>query len=119
MGRSKNLKSEVSHSLDESELALQLGDRLKAWTKLTDAHILSQSDAFMHSRVHLRMLILAWSEKNFSEIWGQVLRLLVAAPESLLESYPVWNTGRSNVSMLEPMEIPARLEEKMYLLQKT
>lgn len=89
-----------------------------AWRLLEEAHILSQPYPGQHTYVHWEMLMLACKERSLKEIMGQIIRLIVAAPGSLLGKYPVGNTGRTNISMFRPMEIPRRIEEKMRHLDK-
>jgi hypothetical protein len=55
------------------------------------------------------MFGVAWRERNRSEIWGQVVRLLVAAPGSALGRYPEGNTGRATVPLTRPLPVPADL----------
>ena len=55
------------------------------------------------------MLSLGWSQRSRAEVVGQVARLIVAGPGSALGRYPVGNTGRANVSAIEPMPIRSDL----------
>lgn len=84
-------------------------DTEAAWQLLEDAHILSQPWVRPHLRVHLAMLSLGWSQRDRAEVVGQVARLIVAGPGSALGRYPVGNTGRANVSAIEPMPIRSDL----------
>jgi hypothetical protein len=52
------------------------------------------------------MLGLAWREKDRREAFGQVIRVLVAAPGSALGRYPQGNTGRTTVPLTQPMPVP-------------
>lgn len=79
------------------------------WEALERAHILSQPWPWPHTRAHAAMFGVAWRERNRSEIWGQVVRLLVAAPGSALGRYPEGNTGRASVPLTCPMPVPADL----------
>lgn len=83
----------------------------EAWTTLAEAHILSQPWATLHVRTHLEMLRLAVRSRDPREVVGQAIRVIVAAPGSLTGRYPIGNTGRSNVSMFEPMPVPDELAE--------
>lgn len=85
------------------------GNRDTAWSALEDAHVLSQPWAWQHVRVHAAMLRLAWRSRDRREVLGQVLRLVVAGPGSMLERYPVGNTGRANVPINQPMPVPPEL----------
>jgi hypothetical protein len=88
------------------------------WEILEEAHIISQPFAWMHSLVHWQMLLLAINQIDWLEVRGQLVRLFLAAPGSLLKRYPLGNTGRSNVSMFLPMPIPKRISEKIALLAR-
>lgn len=82
------------------------GDVEAAWRALERAHILSQRWALPHLRVHAAMLGTAWRSGDGREIAGQVFRLLLAGPGSLLDRAPLGNTGRSNVGAFTPMPLP-------------
>lgn len=90
---------------------LREGDREAAWAMLERAHILSQPYAWPHVLTHLAMLRTALAQRDAAEVWGQILRTIVAAPGSLLRKYPEGNTGRSNVSMFQSMDAPLDLFE--------
>jgi hypothetical protein len=75
------------------------------WRHLERAHILSQPWAVDHVRVHIAMLRRAWHERDRVEVRGQLVRLLVAGPGSLVDRYPVGNTGRARVRATQPMPI--------------
>ncbi len=85
------------------------------WTSaegyLDRAHVLGQPSTVDHVRAHVWMLVCGWKKRDPGEIAGQVWRLLVAAPASLLGTYPAGNTGRTNVSGFAPMAIPPELRE--------
>ncbi len=87
------------------------GDLNKTWHFLERAHILGQYHAGPHVFVHWCMLVLAVKTKNFSEIFGQVIRIVLAAPGSIFERAPKGNTGRSDVGIFQPMQIEKELEE--------
>jgi hypothetical protein len=82
------------------------GDRVAAWTALERAHIYSQPDAWQHTRVHGIMLAYGLRLGDGREVWGQILRLAVAAIGTLLSRAPVGNTGRAEVPILQPMPVP-------------
>jgi hypothetical protein len=81
------------------------------WSHLERAHILSQPHPWLHTRNHLSMLNLALRQHDRREAFGQVLRIVVAAPGSLSGRYPVGNTGRTAVGLMTPMPIPADLQK--------
>ena len=52
------------------------------------------------------MLVLAVRQHDRREAFGQVLRLIVAAPGSMTGRYPVGNTGRVRAGLMTPMPVP-------------
>jgi hypothetical protein len=89
--------------------ALRAGDVDTAWRLLEDAHVLSQPWAVAHVGVHRDMLRTAMAQRDGAEARGQVLRLLVGGPGSLLGRYPVGNTGRAHVPATAPMPVRPEL----------
>ncbi|MBU6374361.1 MAG: DUF3703 domain-containing protein [Bdellovibrionales bacterium] len=81
-----------------------------AWSHLERAHILSQAFAISHVYVHWKMFALAFRTQDFREMIGQIPRLLLAGPGSFFNRAPKGNTGRSNVGISTPMEVPKDLE---------
>jgi hypothetical protein len=77
-----------------------------AWHHLERAHVLSQPWAWPHTQTHLAMLKQAVRGRDPKEITGQLLRVAVGGPGSLLGRYPVGNTGRARVAIMaqQPME---------------
>ena len=55
--------------------------------------------------MHWRMLVFAWSTRDWRELVGQLPRLALATPASWLGRAPTGNTGRSNVGMFTPLPI--------------
>jgi hypothetical protein len=86
------------------------GAHAEAWTALERAHVVSQAMAWPHVRVHLRMLGFAWRRRDWREIAGQLPRILLAAPGSLLGRAPRGNTGGARVGIFTPMTIPDDLQ---------
>ncbi len=86
-----------------------IGDTEAAWRSLEDAHMLSQRWALPHVRVHWQMLRLARRTRDGGEVAGQVGRLLVAGPASVLGRYPAGNSGRAGVSAFAPAPIRPEL----------
>lgn len=80
-----------------------IADPEPIWVRLAEAHVLSQPFAWLHIRTHAAMLRLAIRTRDRREIRGQAMRLALAGPGSLSGRYPAGNSGRSNVSMFEPM----------------
>ena len=80
------------------------------WFHLERAHILSQPWAWPHTKVHAVMLRQALGDRDVREAMGQVIRIGVAAPGSLVGKYPAVNTGRTAVGLTTIAELPADLE---------
>jgi hypothetical protein len=103
----KPLSAEVREAISrELAAAATAHDGVGRWRALERAHILSQPWPWPHTVVHWRMLRLALRQRDRREAIGQVVRLLVAAPGSAAGRYPVGNTGRSAVGLLQPMPMP-------------
>ncbi|MCI0572299.1 MAG: DUF3703 domain-containing protein [Myxococcaceae bacterium] len=86
------------------------GDLSQAWRHLERAHVLSQAHAWPHVRVHWRMFTFGWRQRNARELFGQVPRLVLAAPGSWLGRTPRGNTGGADVGILTSMPIPEDLQ---------
>lgn len=79
------------------------------WYHLERAHIVSQPDPWLHTRNHAAMLALAVRQRDRREAFGQVLRIVVAAPGSVTGRYPRGNTGRVAAGLMSPMPVPPDL----------
>ncbi len=86
--------------------ARRAGDDEGVWRRLERAHVVSQPMARPHVRTHVAMLAQGFRERSPREIVGQLARLVVAGPASLLGRYPIGNSGRASVSAFKPMPIP-------------
>ncbi|MCZ4278276.1 MULTISPECIES: DUF3703 domain-containing protein [Nocardiaceae] len=83
------------------------------WHHLERAHILSQPYPWLHTRNHVEMLKAAAKEHDRRESWGQLIRIVVAAPGSWSGRYPVGNTGRVEAGLTTPMPIPQDLADAL------
>ncbi|MBP6627820.1 MAG: DUF3703 domain-containing protein [Kofleriaceae bacterium] len=101
----RRLRPHVSAELEAAASARRAGDVAEAWRRLERAHILSQPSAWLHTRVHWAMLVLAVRRFDVRELAGQLMRLAVAGVGSAVGRYPRGNTGRARVSISEPMPI--------------
>jgi hypothetical protein len=99
------IRGQIPTNLIAARSARHSGDLGRCWSLLEDAHVLSQPWAWPHVRVHAAMLAAGWRTRDSREVRGQLLRLLVGGPLSTVGKYPVGNTGRANVSAIEPMPI--------------
>ena len=109
------LRSAFEDELRASTQAERAGDFVSAWHHLERAHVLSQAYAAPHLRVHALMLRHGWARGERTEVLGQLIRLVVAAPGSWLGRAPLGNTGGANVGLLTPMPIPADLRALLEL----
>jgi len=103
------LRDAFESELEQASATEQQAELERAWKHLERAHILSQSYAGPHVRVHLRMLAFGWRRRDRREVVGQLARIAVAAPGSWLGRAPLGNTGGANVGILTPMTIPEDL----------
>ncbi|KKF02963.1 MULTISPECIES: DUF3703 domain-containing protein [Mycobacteriaceae] len=79
------------------------------WRRWERAHIVSQPDPWPHTYNHAAMRALALRQRDRREAFGQVVRLIVAAPGSLTGRYPGGNTGRVGAGLMTPWAAPAAL----------
>jgi hypothetical protein len=93
----------------EMTAARQTPDAQLRWSHLERAHIVSQPHPWLHTRNHVAMFTVALEQHDRREALGQVLRIVVAAPGSLVGRYPEGNTGRTAAGLMTPMPIPADL----------
>lgn len=81
------------------------------WPSLERAHIVSQPWPWPHTRVHAAMLCSALSQRDQREAIGQLVRIAVAGPGSLVDRYPPGNTGRTTMGLTETAPIPEDLAD--------
>jgi hypothetical protein len=81
------------------------GNTEQAFQHLARAHILSQRFTWRHVRVHWLMLKLGAAVGDSREVFGQMSRIVAATFFSRIW-VPAGNTGRANVSAVQPMTIP-------------
>ncbi len=99
------------NELAKAEASINRGHYLISWRHLERAHILGQPYPLEHTTVHWKMFLLGLKLKNVKEVIGQIPRLLLGGVKSFVGHIPVGNTGGANVPPLQPMEIPADLQE--------
>ena len=118
MARDKSMHEELRQAYDrEMQSATECydgGNLEKAFFHLERAHILGQSFAFPHARTHWWMLKVGWKRRDFTEVTGQVVRILGAVLFSRVW-VPVGNTGGAHVPPFTSMPIP---EEFQSLLKR-
>ena len=103
------IPAEVAALVDTELSAARHSDN--SWRALKRAHLLSQPWAWTHTRVHVAMLRLALVQRDRRELVGQVIRLAVAGPGSLVGKYPPGNTGRTTMRLTETAPLPADIEQ--------
>lgn len=108
----------------ETELSLanslsKTGDYHSAFYHLERAYVLGQASTDQHTRIHWRMLKLAFKLSSPREIWGQLVRIIGASTKTPFGIYPTGNTGGSNVWFFRAMPIPNDLQEIIERSSKT
>lgn len=73
-------------------------DRLAELEKI---HLISQPFAVPHFLVHLEMFKLAFRFKQWREVFGQIPRIFLAMPGSLLGKAPKGNVGSTKMGIFE------------------
>lgn len=104
------LEHHFNAELKIAKEAIKENNSDRAWYYLSRAHILGQFYTIPHLKTHYWMFILSVKTFNIKEIKGQITRLILAAPGSLLNKAPSGNTGLSNVGIFKPMPIPDDLQ---------
>lgn len=77
----------------------------RRWLLLEAAHVVGQMRFLPHLRVHALMLDFAWRTRDWSEVVGQVMRLLLVPLGHAMGRLPIGNPGRSNISAFQPMPV--------------
>lgn len=90
--------------------AVKAGDDDRAWHHLERVHIVSQPYLGPHLAIHGAMLGFAIRRRDWSEVMGQIVRIILAPIGAVTGRLPVGNTGRSNVSAFAPMPVPDDLQ---------
>lgn len=104
------IRPHVQAELDLSAAAERAGSVDLAFHHLERAHVLGQQATLLHVRVHWRMLRFAMRQGQSGEVFGQALRMLLAAPLAIIGILPTGNTGGSAVNGFTPMPVPADLQ---------
>ncbi|MBF6235116.1 DUF3703 domain-containing protein [Nocardia farcinica] len=94
---------------EEMQAANTTTDPARRWSHLERAHILSQPDPWLHTANHVAMFALAVRQRDRREAFGQVIRIILAAPGSLAGLAPEGNTGRADVGLRQTMTTPPDL----------
>ena len=90
----------------EFRRACDAGDFGAAWIALEREHIFAQTYHWPHIRSHVSMFGFAVALRDWREVAGQLLRLVLAPLGNLTGRLPYGNTGRANVSAFATMPLP-------------
>ena len=104
------LRAAYADEMRSGKNALKTGEFNKAFRHFERAHILGQRHTVRHVRAHWAMLQAGWLIRDYSEIVGQLTRILGAAVLTKIW-IPHGNTGWANVSAFARMPVPADLRE--------
>jgi hypothetical protein len=82
----------------------------QAWLHLERAHILGQQQFLLHIQSHWLMLKLSIEQTNWTEIRGQIVRLLLTPIGHLTGRLPLGNPGSSRYPVLQTLPVPDDLQ---------
>lgn len=106
------VREHFNTELNRAKSAISAQDFDAAWIALQRAHILGQRDAIAHTLTHWTMLKLAWKQRDFREVRGQIMPVLIAAPLTLLYGqFRYLRGGKANVNDSEHMSIPEDIRQ--------
>jgi hypothetical protein len=74
------LQEHFNAELRIAKTAIAAQDFETAWIALQRAHLLGQRDAIAHTIAHWNMLKLAWKQRDFREVVGQLMPVLLSIP---------------------------------------
>lgn len=83
----------------------------EGWTYLERAHVIGQFNWKKHFYVHILMIIYALRTKNIKEFMGQVPRLILTIPGSVLHKAPVGNVGTTRIGIFTTMPISDEIKK--------
>ncbi len=108
------MPEEAKKRFEKERMAGLLADDVgTAWAALERAHILAQPWVVPHVRSHVAMLRLAARISDGREVAGQLVRVVLAGPASLVGRIPVGNDGRARTPLNEYGDVPADLAALM------
>ena len=81
------------------------------WYWLMAAHIVGQHYFALHWRNHTAMLRFAFRMRDYPEVTGQLLRLLLVPLGHLIGKLPTGNIGRATVSAFKRMELDPPMQQ--------
>ena len=80
------------------------------WRWLMAAHIVGQPYFGLHWRTHAAMLGFALRTRDYPELAGQLLRLMLVPLGHLLGKLPAGNIGRATVNAFHPMPLDPSMQ---------
>ena len=95
--------------IDSGRVAAHAGDVTAAWSHFERAHVLAQPFPVAHVGSHVAQLVLGWRTRDRTEVVGQVIRILVAGPASMVGRIPAGNDGRARTPLRVTAPVPADL----------
>lgn len=107
----QNIKPYVEAEFAVADTKMQRGDSAQAFEHLENAHILGQHSTRLHVKSHYKMLIWAIKFNQYSELFGQIFRLVGAATKTYFGYIPQGNSGGANVSPLQSLPLSAEHEK--------
>ncbi len=106
------LREHFKAELGKAKTAIAAQDFETAWTALQRAHILGQRDTIAHTIAHWKMLKLAWEQRDFREVMGQLMPVLLAFPLTFLYGQiRALRGGKANMSDSEQMTVPEDIQQ--------
>jgi Protein of unknown function (DUF3703) len=114
----RNIRPFVEAELQTATGLAAQGHAHTAFTHLERAHVLGQASTAHHVRVHWRMFLWGFQQRDPKECLGQLLRIVGAATKTAFGLVPHGNTGGANVSPFKPMSLPPELEMRIQQASK-
>ncbi|WP_105258289.1 DUF3703 domain-containing protein [Pseudoalteromonas sp. T1lg88] len=105
MNFTQAIRSAVLRELVMARRARLSTQRTQEFKHLENAHVLGQESTYWHTYIHWRMLVWGWKNKAYSEVVGQILRIVGAISKTAIGLLPTGNTGGANVSPFKPMPL--------------
>ena len=115
--RMTSIRTFVDQELVAFRSARDQDDLVTSWRSLERAHVFSQSDVWLHTKVHWIMLTYAVRLGDWREALGQIVRISVAGIGTALGKAPVGNTGRASVPLMATMDVPPEIKEALEQLK--
>jgi hypothetical protein len=106
----ESLRRAFESEMEQARARLGDGRYAESLLHLERAHILGQRWVVPHVRTHWWMLRVGWGARSASEVIGQIARLTLAGPGSLVGRIPLGNPGTTRVGIFKPVEIPPDLD---------